>query len=287
MTCRSGCWARSRCWRSSQPVAITQPGLRALLALLALAANRVVSESALIDGLWRDEAVRPREGNLHAQVYQLRRRLTAMEPGRAARLLTRPPGYQLMLGPEESDLTQFTALVARGRAAARGGEAEAAVSALGEALALWRGPALTDVADITDRLTAEAAALDEQRLAVQADFGDAALAVGRHAEIVADLGPLVAQHPLRERLRGQLMLAFYRSGRQAEALACYQAGWRILTAELGVEPGTELKDLQDKILHADPSLAAPSAGVRANVGPVVPRQMPMPARGTSLAALPS
>jgi DNA-binding SARP family transcriptional activator/tetratricopeptide (TPR) repeat protein len=264
---------------AGRPVAITQPGLRALLALLALSANRVVSESALIDGLWRDEEVRPREGNLHAQVYQLRRRLTAMEPGRSSsRLVTKPPGYQLTLGPEESDLSQFTGLVARGRAAARGGDAEAAVSALGEALALWRGPALADVADITGRLTAEAAALDEQRLAVQADHADAALAVGRHAELAVDLAPLVAQHPLRERLRGQLMLALYRSGRQAEALACYQAGWRVLRGELGVEPGTELKDLQDKILHADPSLAAPSAGVRANVGPVVPRQMPAGAR---------
>jgi DNA-binding SARP family transcriptional activator/tetratricopeptide (TPR) repeat protein len=264
---------------AGQPVAITQPGLRALLALLALSANRVVSESALIDGLWRDEAVRPREGNLHAQVYQLRRRLTAMEPGRtSSRLVTKPPGYQLGLGPEESDLSRFTGLVARGRAAARGGDTEAAISALGEALALWRGPALADVADITDRLAAEAAALDEQRLAVQADHADAALAAGRHAELAVDLGPLVAQHPLRERLRRQLMLALYRSGRQADALACYQAGWRVLRAELGVEPGPELKDLQDKILHADPSLAAPSAGVRANVGPVVPRQMPAGAR---------
>src|SRR5580698_8954158 len=119
---------------AGQPVAITQPGLRALLALLALSANRVVSESALIDGLWRDEAVRPREGNLHAQVYQLRRRLTAMEPGRtSSRLVTKPPGYQLGLGPEESDLSRFTGLVARGRAAARGGDTEAAISALGEA----------------------------------------------------------------------------------------------------------------------------------------------------------
>jgi DNA-binding SARP family transcriptional activator len=264
---------------AGEPIAITQPGLRALLALLALAANRVVSESALIAGLWRDEVARPREGNLHAQVYQLRRRLAAMEPGRAsARLVTRPPGYQLALGLEESDLALFTGLAARGRAALRGGDAEGAVSAFGEALALWRGPALADVADITDRLTAEAAVLDEQRLAVEADYADAALAAGRHAEIALELAALVAQHPLRERLRGQLMLALYRSGRQAEALACYQEGWQVLTAELGVEPRPELKDLQDKILHADASLAAPTAGVRVNVGPVVPRQMPAGAR---------
>src|SRR5580704_1027794 len=237
---------------AGQPVAITQPQLRALLALLTLSANRVVSESALIAGLWRDEVNRPREGNLHAQIYQLRRRLTAMEPGRSSpRLITRPPGYQLTLSLEESDLAQFTALTARGREAARAGDAEAAVSALAGALALWRGPALADVADITDRFAAEAAGLDEQRLAVQEDYADAALAAGRHAELAVELAVLAAEHPLRERLRGQLMLALYRSGRQAEALACYQEGWRLLTSELGVEPGGELRELQDKILHAD------------------------------------
>lgn len=255
--------------------AITQPGLRALLALLALSANRAVSESVLIDGLWHDELARPREGNLHAQVYQLRRRLAAMEPGRgSSRLLTRPPGYQLVLGPEESDLSLFTDLATRGRAAARSGDAEAAVGALRDALALWRGPALADVAEITDRLSAEAATLDEQRLAVQLDYADAALATGRHAELAVDLAALVAEHPLRERIRGQLMLALYRSGRQSEALACYQEGWRVLRAELGVEPGPDLKDLQRKILHADPSLAAPPTGVLSAPGPQVPRQLP-------------
>jgi len=260
---------------AGEPALITQQGLRALLALLALSANRVVSESALIDGLWRDEVARPREGNLHAQIYQLRRRLAAMEPGRdRPRLVTRPPGYQLTLGPEESDVAVFTALAARGREAARRGDAEAAASTLSQALALWHGPALADVADITDRLSAEAATLDEQRLAVHADYGYAALAAGRHAELAIELADLVAQHPLREQLRGQLMLALYRSGRQGEALACYQEGWRALRAELGVEPGPDLKQLQDKILHADPSLAAPIPGGRASVGPSVPRQLP-------------
>ncbi|HSR85776.1 MAG TPA: BTAD domain-containing putative transcriptional regulator [Streptosporangiaceae bacterium] len=254
---------------------ITQPGLRALLAILALSANRVVSESALIDGLWRDEVARPREGNLHAQVYQLRRRLAAMEPGRgSSRLVTRPPGYVLNLGPAESDLAVFTWLVARGRAALRTGDTDAAVSALGDALALWRGPALADVAEITESLSTEAAALDEHRLSVQTDYADAALAAGRHAELAVDLATLVAQHPLRERLRGQLMLALYRSGRQSEALACYREGWRALKAELGVEPGPDLKNLQDKVLHADASLAAPSPGIRAAAGPPIPRQLP-------------
>jgi DNA-binding SARP family transcriptional activator len=260
---------------AGEPAPITQPGLRALLALLALSANRVVSEPALIDGLWRDEMARPREGNLHAQIYQLRRRLAAMEPHRATpRLVTRPPGYQLTLGPEESDLALFTSMAARGREAARAGDAEAAASALGRALALWRGPALADIADITDRLVTEAATLDEQRLAVQEDYADAALTAGRHAELAVELAILVGQHPLRERLRGQLMLALYRSGRQGEALACYQEGWRVLQAELGVEPGLDLRELQDKILHADQSLAAPTTIGQARAGPIVPRQLP-------------
>ena len=264
---------------AGRPAPITQQGLRALLALLTLSANRVVSEAALIEGLWRDAVARPREGNLHAQVYQLRKRLIAMEPDRdSPRLVTRPPGYQLTLGPAESDLAMFAALASRGRDAARSGDPRAAASALGQALALWRGPALADIADMTDRLGAEAAALDEQRLAVQADYADAALEAGRHVELAIELTALVAQHPLRERLRGQLMLALYRSGRQAAALACYQEGWQVLTDELGVEPGPELRDLQDKILHADPSLAAPPALLRSRQGPAIPRQLPAAVR---------
>ena len=263
---------------NARPAPITQPGLRALLALLALSANRVVSEAVLIDGLWRDHDDRPREGNLHAQVYQLRRRLAAMEPDRdsrdSPRLITRPPGYQLMLGPAESDLAMFSALTAAGREAARAGDAETAAGSLGRALALWRGPALADVADITDRLAAEAAGLNDQRLAVQADYADAALAAGRHAELASELAVLVAEHPLWERLRGQLMLALYRAGRPGEALACYQEGWRVLKSELGIEPGPELKELQDKILHADPSLAAPRVTRAVRALPIVPRQLP-------------
>ena len=233
---------------AGRAVPITQPGLRALLALLALAPNRVRSESALIQGLWGQPATRPRGGNLHAQIYQLRKRLISMEPCRASpRLITKPPGYELTLGPEESDLAQFMALAARGREAARSGDSVSAARLLGQSLALWRGPALADVAGTTVQLTAEAAALDEQRLAVQADYADAALAAGMHGELAVELASLVARHPLQERLRGQLMLALYRSGRQGEALARYQEGRRILRAELGVEPGPALKELQDKI----------------------------------------
>ena len=260
---------------AGRAVPITQPGLRALLALLALAPNRVRSESTLIEGLWGQPATRPRGGNLHAQIYQLRKRLISMEPCRASpRLITKPPGYELTLGPEESDLAQFMALAARGREAVRSGDSVSAARLLGQSLALWRGPALADVAGTTVQLTAEAAALDEQRLAVQADYADAALAAGMHGELAVELASLVARHPLQERLRGQLMLALYRSGRQGEALARYQEGRRILRAELGVEPGPALKELQDKILHADASLAAPSPAIRTGAWRIVPRQLP-------------
>jgi DNA-binding SARP family transcriptional activator/tetratricopeptide (TPR) repeat protein len=259
---------------AGRAVPVTQPGLRALLALLALAPNRVASETALIDGLWGEPASGPRGGNLHAQIYQLRKRLISMEPGRARpRLITKPPGYELTLDPEESDLAQFTALAARGRDAARSGDPMSAASLLGQALALWRGQALADVADMTVRLAAEAAALDEQRLAVQADYADAGLAAGMHGELTGELAALVARHPLQERLRGQLMLALYRSGRQGEALARYQEGRRILIAELGIEPGPALQDLQEKILHADVSLAVPST-IRAGTQRTIPRQLP-------------
>jgi DNA-binding SARP family transcriptional activator len=260
---------------AGRAVSVSQPGLRALLALLALAPNRVASESALIEALWGQPTARPRGGNLHAQIYQLRKRLISMEPCRASpRLITKPPGYELTLGPEESDLAQFIALTARGRDAARSGDPEGAARLLGQALALWRGPALADVADMTDRLGAEAAALDEQRLAAQADYADAGLAAGMHGELAVELTALVARHPLQERLRGQLMLALYRSGRQGEALARYQEGRRILRAELGVEPGPPLKDLQGKILHSAASLAAPSPTIRAEARQTVPRQLP-------------
>ena len=260
---------------AGRAVRITQPGLRALLALLALAPNRVTSESALIEGLWGQPTTRSRGGNLHAQIYQLRKRLISMEPCRAGpRLITKPPGYELTLGPEESDLAQFMALAARGRDAARAGDSVSAARLLGQALALWRGPALADVADTTVRLAAEAAALDEHRLAVQADYADAGLAAGMHGELAVELAALVARHPLQERLRGQLMLALYRSGRQGEALARYQEGRRLLKTELGVEPGPALKDLQGKILLADASLAAPSTAIRTGARRVVPRQLP-------------
>jgi DNA-binding SARP family transcriptional activator/tetratricopeptide (TPR) repeat protein len=255
----------------SQTAGITQPGLRALVAMLALSANRVVPASALIDGLWQEEPSRARERNLHAGVYQLRKRLRALEPGRDAdRLITRQPGYQLAVAPGELDLAQFTALAERGRESARRADHTAAADLFRQALELWRGEALADVAGLSDRLTASAAVLDRQRLDVQADRADAVLAAGHSAGVIAELTELVDAHPFHERLRGQLMLALYQSGRQADALACYQAGWQVLRDELGVEPGPDLRQLQHRILRADPALAPARPGATAGGEPGEP-----------------
>ncbi len=175
----------------------------------------------LISGLWEEDPSPQRERNLHVQVYQLRRRLAEAEPG-GSRLICRDPGHQLALGPSELDLTQFTVLAGRGRLLARSGDHATAAAVLGRALALWRGPALADVVDASARLAADAAALEDQRGAAAEDLAAAQLELGMWAEAASELAGLVAQHPLRERLRGLLMLALYRSGRQADTLECYQ-----------------------------------------------------------------
>jgi DNA-binding SARP family transcriptional activator len=274
---------------SGQPVVITQPRLRALLALLALSANNVVPIPVLIDGLWQEPPSRPRERNLHAHVSQLRARLKSMEPDRAlARLTTRQPGYQLQLNSDELDLAVFAAFVAEGRSAATAGDPAAAADAFRRALGLWRGQPLADVARISDQLAAQADLLEAERLTVLEECADAGLAAGRHTELTVELGALVDQHPMRERLRGLLMLALYQSGRQAEALARYQEGRQVLRTELRVDPGPELQDLHQRILRADPALApavpAPPPAVpitepwQAHAALTIPRQLPAAVR---------
>jgi DNA-binding SARP family transcriptional activator len=240
---------------------ISQPGLRILLAMLALSANRVVPVAALIDALWREDASRQREKNLHVQVHLLRRRLAELEPGRSkSRIITAPPGYMLALGDAELDTQSFASLAGQGRSLAAGNPA-AASDLLGLALKLWRGPALGDVADACPRLAAEAAGLEEQRLAALEDQADADLAAGRHADLAGRLPGLIAQFPLRERLRGQLMVALYRCGRQSEALGAYQQARELLCEELGLDPGPQLQLLQRQILAADATLDySPAAG---------------------------
>jgi DNA-binding SARP family transcriptional activator len=218
---------------------------RALLAILLLSANEVVSADRLIDELWGEQG--PESGRTALQVLVSKLRKALGDAG--ARLITRPPGYVIRLEREQLDLRRFERLVEEADAA----EPQVAAGRLREALALWRGPALTDLAYESFAQPA-IGRLEELRLAALEKRIDADLALGRDSELVAELEGLVAGHPLREGLRAQLMLALYRCGRQADALAAYQAARRTLIDELGIEPSPRLRELERAILRQDPSL---------------------------------
>jgi DNA-binding SARP family transcriptional activator len=241
---------------------------RALLAILLLHANEVVSVDRLVDELWAEAPPATAAHTVQVHVSNLRKALEAAAPGAAGRLETRPPGYRLRTEPGELDLERFEALCARARAET---EPERAAALLADALALWRGAPLADVAYESFAQPA-IGRLEELRLAALEERVDADLACGRHTALVGELQPLVAAHPLRERLRGQLMLALYRSGRQAEALDVFQEGRRALVEDLGIEPGPALQRLERAILRQEreleleretPPPQAPPSGSRA------------------------
>ncbi|MGH3082927.1 MAG: ATP-binding protein [Gaiellaceae bacterium] len=250
---------------------------RALLAVLLLHANEVVSTDRLIDELWgaRPPATAPKI--VQGYVSQLRKAFAAQsdgdEPASGGRdlLLTRAPGYVLRLEQGQLDVERFEALSAKGRAALAAGAAHDASNFLREALDLWRGPALADFA-FDAFAQEEIARLEELHLATLEERIDADLALGRHADLVPELEALVGRHPLRERPRGQLMVALYRCGRQAEALQVYQETRRALVQELGLEPSRGLQELEQEILRQDSSLDLPPAAV-----PREPRDEPQPA----------
>jgi DNA-binding SARP family transcriptional activator len=216
---------------------------RSLLAVLLLHANEVVAADRLIGELWGESPPATVAKSVQSYVMRLRRELGA------ERLTTRPPGYVLNVAPGELDLAVFERL----RAEARRAEPLRAAEKLREALSLWRGPPLADLAYEPFAQT-EIARLEELRLSALEDRIEADLACGRHADSVGELETLIAAHPLRERLRAQLMLALYRSGRQAEALHAYRAARRELADELGLEPGEALRRLEQAILRHDPEL---------------------------------
>lgn len=227
------------------PLALAGASQRALLALLLLNANAVVSSDRLLDELWGEKQPGSGATALQVRVSQLRKAL-----GRAAqRLETRPPGYLLRVEREELDLDRFSRLVDEADCAAP----DVAAERLREALALWRGAALADVA-YESFAQAAIMRLDELRLVALERRIEADLALGRHAELVGELEGLVAAHPVRERLRGQLMRALYRSDRQAEALEAYRAARRALVEGLGIEPCPALQNLERAILRQDPEL---------------------------------
>jgi predicted ATPase/DNA-binding SARP family transcriptional activator len=246
-------------------------GERELLALLALSAGRVVAVPALVDALW-GEALPANPGNaLQVRVSKLRRALAAAAGAPSAPVLTRPPGYLLDVDRQHVDALRFADQVAAARVASDADPASAA-RRYREALAAWRGPALAEFAAAWAR--GEAARLTELQLAAREELIDLELAAGRHAEVLGELAQLAAAHPLRERLHARLMLALYRAGRQADALAAYQRARGVLDAELGLEPGAELRELQEAILQQHPDLQAPARAQTASVPAVTPPAAP-------------
>ncbi|NEA65790.1 BTAD domain-containing putative transcriptional regulator [Streptomyces sp. SID12488] len=240
---------------------------RAVLAYLLLHANQVVSTSQLLSALWSDDmAPMTARKILQNAVWKLRGVLA--RPPRSERspeLLTRPPGYLLRVPPQYVDLLDYRQRVATGRSALTAGQVETAHESLGEALSLWRGPVLADLVE-EGICWPELTAVQNRRLDVMEDLFEAALACGRHQLVLRDLENLVVSEPLRERASGQLMVALYRCGRQAEALAVFGRVRTALVDGLGLEPGRELHRLQQAILTHDPSLDAPQAvGGRAAV----------------------
>ena len=232
---------------------ILRPGSRkqlALLALLVLRGNRGASRDVLIEELWRGNPPPAAETTLRSYVSRLRA-IVGVD-----RLQTRRAGYALVLAPEELDAHRFEQLLASGREALASKDAAEAATQLRKALELWRGDALDDVRD-EDFAQAEIARLHELQLQALEERIEADLALGRHESVVPELETLVGEHSLRERLCHQLMIALYRSGRQAEALAAYANARRLLSYELGLEPGHDLRAMERAILRQDASLDLP------------------------------
>jgi DNA-binding SARP family transcriptional activator len=234
-----------------RPVEVRGAKQKLLLGKLVLNANKVVSSEALINVLWGEDPPDTARKALQMHISQLRKLLE--RDGGQPVIVTRPPGYELRVGAASVDSARFERALGE---ADRAGGPRAMAERLREALALWRGPALADV-ERGDALRGEVARLDELRLGATEDRIDADLALGDHAAVIPELEALVAEDPLRERLRAQLMLALYRSGRQADALALYRDTRRVLVDELGIEPSRKLRELEERILVQDPGLERP------------------------------
>ena len=279
--------------RSGRAVPLGGPRQRAVLALLLLEANRVVSMDRLAEDVWGGD---PPEGwvtTLQTYVFHLRR---ALEPDRARGaagdvLVTRDRGYLLRVDREHLDAALFQDGFTAGRAALEAGRYAEAAETLRQALDLWRSPVLADLADYAFTRP-EAARLEELRLAALEARIDADLALGRHDALTAELEQLAAEHPLRERLHGQLMLALYRCGRQAEALAAYRRARDLLAGELGIDPGEPLRRLHASVLAHDPALdwsdgrqrRRPTSSPPAPAPRLLPRRRDRLARGRPRAA---
>jgi YVTN family beta-propeller protein len=234
-----------------RPVAVGGPKVRALLAMLLLNRGELVLTDRLIDALWGERAPATAAKTVQVYVSNLRKAL-----GDGV-LITQGHGYVLNVDPDQVDVDRFYGLVAKGQAALQSGDPQLAARTLRQALGLWRGPALADLA-YEPFAQSEIRRLEDARLAALEDRINAELATGEHTRLVPELEALVHEHPLRERFQAQLMLALYRSGRQADALESYRSARLALVEELGLEPGAALQELERAILAHDPELDPPS-----------------------------
>ncbi len=253
--------------QDGSPVPLGGIKQRVLLAALLLDAGRVVSADRLIDDLWGEEAPSRARHNLQELISQLRR--TLRTAGTGDRIVTHQTGYAIELVSGELDLHRFERLLSEGREALSSGDERDAATKIGEALALWRGPPFADLA-FEEFAQQEIARLEELRKSVLEERIAIDLGLGRHAEIVGELQALVVTNPLRERLREQLMLALYRSGRQAEALEAYRDARRVLTEELGLDPSPALRNMEAAILDQDPNLDPPRPEEDHSASPTAP-----------------
>jgi DNA-binding SARP family transcriptional activator len=255
---------------AGRAVSIASGRQRAVLAVLVLSANRRVSADRLVELVWGGHPASSAQNLVRTYIWRLRALL--IEDSQP-RVVTEPGGYLLRVEPGELDLAEFERLLGEGKAAHARDESSAAAECLRDALALWRGEPFSDVALHGGDLAAEIQRLNEERVAALEERVEADLALGRHEDLIGELQQLTASHPLRERITGQLMLACYRSSRQADALTAYGRLRTRLAEELGMDPGRELQQLHERILRADPELLTGGA-VRGVSEQSAPRQLP-------------
>ena len=244
----------------TRPVALGGRRRRAVLAALLLHPNETLSNERLIDELWGESPPANAIKTLQVNVSRLRKALPEEV------LVTRGHGYELRVAPGELDARRFERLLEEARDELAAERPENALGALENALALWRGPPLADLA-YEPFAQAEITRLEDLRLAADEQLVDAKLALGRHGEVIGQLERLVEEHPYRERLRAQLMVALYRADRQADALQAYQDARRQLVEELGIEPGERLREIEAAVLAQDPALGFTESPAAAQPGP--------------------
>src|SRR6201996_9009724 len=276
---RVGVLGPGRAWLPTRDLPPAPPRQQAVLGMLAMRANRVVSRDELVDAVWGQQAPASAEGGVHTYVAGLRR---VLEPGRSRRgpsqvLASAAGGYVLRLDTSQVDAIVFERRLAAGGRLRGARDLNGAIAALDAALGEWHGSAFAGVPG--PFAGAERGRLPELRPAAAEERADVRLDLGRHEQAVPELASLVAEHPLRERMRGLLMVALYRCGRQAEALQAFHEARQVLADELGIDPGPELSRIHQQILSLDPTLEAP--GRAAPAAAAAPPPPPPPASGTT------